>query len=370
MTREAARRSTSGAADESMHAIVRGARRVGAHASVRLALLGALVGVACAACASPEAAAPARAIEVPLLVGATCGAGDGCLIIGCNKPDPDCHLPTDGGAGGGHTGGGQGGGATGPTFRALTYNVHHAEDPSGNIELDDVVARLDQAAPHVACLQEVDKNASRSNYVDQASYLASHADNLPYYFYAPVGTYAEISVPPYSVDEPDLVDLYEDTIGVAGYRGIAVLSRYPILATYEWSFGGDFQPRSIVVFAVDSPDLGLVLGLCTHLPTGPEGDPARAEMIGWIEDNALLGLPTLLMGDLNARHTWGEIDDLEADWETATPAAVFTHPAGAPTKQFDYVMSRNLDAVDVDATIVSGTQPSDHLPLLATYRLP
>jgi endonuclease/exonuclease/phosphatase family metal-dependent hydrolase len=345
---------------------VRRARRVGARASVRWALLSSLAGMALAGCASPEAEAPTGTSKAPQLDGATCGAGDGCRIIGCSPPDPDCHLPTDGGTGGGHTGGG----ATGPTFRALTYNLHHAEDPSGNIELDDVVARLNQAAPHVACLQEVDKNASRSNHVDQASYLASHANNLPYYFYAPVGTYAEISVPPYSVDEPDLVDLYEDTIGVAGYRGIAVLSRYPILSTYEWSFGGDFQPRSIVVFAVDSPDLGLVLGLCTHLPTGPEGDPARAEMIDWIEDNALIGLPTFLMGDLNAQHAWDEIDDLEADWETATPAAVFTHPAGAPTKQLDYVMSRNVGAVDVDATIVGGAQPSDHLPLLATYRLP
>src|SRR5262245_39917510 len=74
----------------------------------------------CLACA-PEIAQEPQA----LINHATCSSGDGCLAT-CTPPDLDCHFPDDD-----DPPGGGGGGTSGHQVRLLTYNIHHAENASG-----------------------------------------------------------------------------------------------------------------------------------------------------------------------------------------------------------------------------------------------
>lgn len=65
--------------------------------------------------------------------------------------------------------------------------------------------------------QEVDQNAIRSDYVDQAEWLADNT-SVSNFTYVATGTYDEISAEPYLSRYPDVPELYEDTIGTDGYR--------------------------------------------------------------------------------------------------------------------------------------------------------
>lgn len=310
--------------------------------------------------------------EQAILVNATCAAGDGCLITGCATPDPDCGFPPPGGGGGGDPGG------SGPLVKMLTYNIKHgavaAADCNGGeeiIDLDAVAEVIRDADPHVVCLQEVDRNATRSDLVHQASYLLDAVPSLGWGVYAAVGTYAQTQIEPYVSEHPELVDCYENTLGTGGKRGLAVLSRFPITAYEKVEFVGDTQPRAHLLVEIAAPNRTVYVA-CTHFSHNQlrDGQDVRVTMAEWLVDNAPASDAAFVLGDLNSTPGSTPVSTLLGAFETATPTPILTIPASAPNKQFDYVMSKNSGAISVEAAAITTPQPSDHLPLLATYELP
>lgn len=56
-------------------------------------------------------------------------------------------------------------------IRVLTYNIHHGEGLDGKVDLGRIAQVIQQAAPDVVALQEVDLGTERTGRVDQAAEL-------------------------------------------------------------------------------------------------------------------------------------------------------------------------------------------------------
>ena len=253
----------------------------------------------------------------------------------------------------------------GPVVEVMSYNIKHGECPQTGLNLAAVADVIADVDPQLACLQEVDNNASRSNHVNQAAYLAANT-NLIHYAYAPTGSYAEISAEPYLSRFPDGPALYEDTMGVDGERGIAVLSRHPIVSTQIIAFEGNVHPRALLKVKVQAPD-GLVGFVCSHFPTD---STHRQPMADWLVDNAPTEFRVFIAGDFNAQPGSTEIDTLESVWLNPTPTSLLTFSRLNPTKQIDYVMGKNIGHLSTDSWVFTAFQPSDHRPLITEWTLP
>jgi len=59
------------------------------------------------------------------------------------------------------------------TIKVLTYNIHHAEGTDGKIDVERIAGVIRAESPDVVCLQEVDRNMSRTNGLDIPALLAA-----------------------------------------------------------------------------------------------------------------------------------------------------------------------------------------------------
>lgn len=59
-----------------------------------------------------------------------------------------------------------------PTFRVLTYNIHHGEGTDGRVDLERIASVIREAHPDIVCLQEVDRNLARTQRLDMPETLA------------------------------------------------------------------------------------------------------------------------------------------------------------------------------------------------------
>src|SRR5688500_2206377 len=60
----------------------------------------------------------------------------------------------------------------GKTLRVLSYNIHHAEGTDGKLDVARIAGVIKAAGPDLVAVQEVDRNTTRTNKVDQAAELA------------------------------------------------------------------------------------------------------------------------------------------------------------------------------------------------------
>src|SRR5215207_8498273 len=60
----------------------------------------------------------------------------------------------------------------GKTLRVLSYNIHHAEGTDGKLDLARIAGVIRAAEPDLVAVQEVDRDTTRTNKVDQTAELA------------------------------------------------------------------------------------------------------------------------------------------------------------------------------------------------------
>jgi len=234
--------------------------------------------------------------------------------------------------------------ATTNSLRLFSYNIHHGEGEDGVVDLDrtgDVIAAAD---PDLVALQEVDKNTTRSGYVDQAKVLAQRL-GMEYRFMK-------------NLD-------YQ-----GGEYGNALLSRYPIQATYLHPLpanGG--EPRGALEEVVEVLDLyGRTNSLSfISLHLDHLSDTSRVSQVQTLlADLSSRSHPVVLAGDFNARPTEGSIALLESNgYDPLDPSGTFTYPSGAPNRKIDYIMAKGLSVSESTFQVIAETMASDHRPLLA-----
>lgn len=235
------------------------------------------------------------------------------------------------------------------TLKLLTYNIHYGVGKDQRYDLARIRRVLEEERPDIAALQEVDCQASRTSYEDQASELAKG-----------------LSVnAPFCVTRPT--------------SGMAVLSPFSIVRQqqYDLSYGSGREPR--FCFRVD---LEVAPGAVLHVFNCHLGLAARersfqrgrmlSEAILLSED---LHHPVVLMGDFNDRPISVVHRGLRRHFRDAYNAAGKlwgpTFQAGPVPLRLDHIYAgRNVRVLDCRVRNDHLTRvASDHKPVIATVEV-
>jgi endonuclease/exonuclease/phosphatase family metal-dependent hydrolase len=241
--------------------------------------------------------------------------------------------------------------ATGPV-RFMSYNLHQAFGTSGEMDVDAVADVIQGSGATVVGLQEVARGGLLNANTDLVHLLG---DRLGWEHVAFFGTTDPV-------------------------WGNAILSRYPLGEEERRllpKVGTPYQ-RGYLAAPVETP-VGEVLFISTHLQhindpdvhdEDPEADlyPVHHEQLAVIIEEWAGRRPAVLVGDLNARPGWRQVEELLAAgwvdaWAEAGSGDGFTSNAADPRHRIDYVFhTPDLTTVDV---VVIDSQASDHFAVVA-----
>ena len=238
-------------------------------------------------------------------------------------------------------------------LRVLVYNIHAGTDAAQRPSLDRIATVIRDAGADIVLLQEVDSVVERTGRIDEVAVL----DSL-------TGLHGAFGR---SLDFQ------------GGGYGIAVLSRWPILADSvarlpvyppQERAGGSHEPRSALWVEIDAPG-GRLHVINTHLDAS-RADSARlqeiVEVLRFADERRRAGDRVLLGGDLNSTpesETQHRVRD--AGWQDAWAVCGgvgngFSYPDDVPRKRIDYLY---LGAGErCRGAQVIETHASDHRPLL------
>jgi endonuclease/exonuclease/phosphatase family metal-dependent hydrolase len=229
----------------------------------------------------------------------------------------------------------------GPTVRLATWNIHGAIGGDRRHDAARIVSVLREIAADVVALQEVAPLA-----LDDGILRRAHAE---------LGMHV--------VTGRTLSKRNVD-------YGNALLSRFPVRRSANLDLTvAHHEPRNAidVRLAVDGHELRV---LATHLGLRPAERREQVKRILHAFDSAPLG-PAVVMGDVNEWYLWGR----PLKWlhqKFAVTHAPATFPARRPMLKLDRIWGHPASALHDVAVHRSALAriASDHLPVLARFRLP
>ncbi len=231
----------------------------------------------------------------------------------------------------------------GQVIKVMTYNIHHAENMSGKLDIQGIATVILATNPDLVALQEVD---SATNRIGNADILKELADATGMYIY--FGKAMDFD---------------------GGGYGNGILSRYPIQSAYTLALpskGKDGEPRSAAVVTVQLPGDSLLRFASAHLDhlEDPTDRLAQIQLVlGQLQRSTV---PMILAGDLNALPASKEITQLKAHFSDATEKLGPTWPSDKPTQKLDYILLSGKGRWHVSkAEVVEETVASDHRPVIA-----
>lgn len=241
----------------------------------------------------------------------------------------------------------------GQPLKVLTYNIHHGAGTDGVLDLERIAKVIEDSGADLVGLQEVDNHWSeRSNWVNQPAWFAARLKM--HYAYA-----ANLDLLPLHPGEP------------RRQYGTAVLSKNPIkdfkntlLPLYPTG-----EQRGLSVAAIKIRGVYLRLAN-THLTSNNNAERLEQakKVVELLDDSKV---PTILVGDLNAKPAAPEIATLTKVWrDTWAEVGVgpgYTIEADNPTARIDYLL--HTRKVEPLSSAVITTNGSDHLPVVAAFTL-
>ncbi len=227
-------------------------------------------------------------------------------------------------------------------LRTYSYNIHLGVGEDGVFDLNRTADVIAASNPDLVALQEVDKYTSIGN-VDQAKVLGELL-GMEYRFIKNM-----------------------DSRG--GEYGDAVLSRYPIQATYYHHLppnGGEVRGALEVV--VEVPDVygrtNTLSFVSTHLDH-LSNETRMLQVQAILDALAPRNHPIVLAGDFNAIPT-EPIALLESNgYVPLDPLKTLTFPSDFPDRKLDYIMVKALPITESRFEVVAETMASDHRPVFA-----
>lgn len=249
---------------------------------------------------------------------------------------------------------GGGSGAPAPSeIRVMSYNIHHGASGSDVLDLERIAREIEAGGAQIIGLQEVDRHwSSRSNYEDQAAWLAARLDM--HYAYA-----ANLDLAP----EAGRTDRRQ--------YGTAVLSKFPILSSENHLLTNiqyaekPTEQRGLLETVINVAGTHVSF-YNTHL------DHRRSEQ-RQLQVKEILGItsesnrPAVLVGDLNATPQSTEMQQLMASFTDVFAAlgqdGDYTMPVENPDRRIDYILARG--EIEPRKAEVIQTAASDHLPVIA-----
>ena len=260
-------------------------------------------------------------------------------------------------------------------FTVTSWNLLHAMaiPPNSRASLHAALTSIhDEVNTDVFAIQEVDVHQTRSGNGNQVREVAESI-GAKYWAFAPA-MYGTPGEKWHGVKDSIVFDNASHIPPDAMY-GIGIVSKVPVKRWHRINLGkaplgmplvvaGEKKPR--LIYVSDEPRSALVAELdngisvtTTHLSFVPVKNALQLKKISsWVEQ--LPGLH-IMTGDFNL--PWG-LGPRIAGWNDLVKGP--TYPSWKPSIEFDYIMSKELTAEDVRATIHSHTGISDHLASSAT----
>lgn len=249
---------------------------------------------------------------------------------------------------------GEGGGAAGPSeIRVMSYNIHHGASGSDELDLERIAREIEAGGAQIIGLQEVDRHwSARSNYQDQAAWLAERLDM--HYAYA-----ANLDLAP----EAGRTDRRQ--------YGTAVLSKFPILS-FENHLLTNIQyaekpteQRGLLETVINVAGNHISF-YNTHLDHR-RSEQRQLQVKEILDITSESNRPALVVGDLNATPDSTEMQQLMTGFTDVFAALGqdrdYTMPVGNPDRRIDYILARG-EVEPLLARVVQ-TAASDHLPVIA-----
>ena len=230
-------------------------------------------------------------------------------------------------------------------LRVMSYNIHHGEGTDKVLDLARTANVIKAWKPDLVAVQEVDRNAQRSNRGDQPKILAE-LSGMHYVF-------------------GKSIDLQ------GGDYGLLILSRFPILESkmIHLPQEGQREQRGLQITRIGFPDAnGKVIRFAnTHLGlTQSEREPQFARIKELLSDG---DEPVILAGDFNARPDNALVVDLLATWKDATDPALGKNVTPDVQRSFgriDFIFFRAKDPLKVlEHGTINDTVTSDHMPVFS-----
>jgi endonuclease/exonuclease/phosphatase family metal-dependent hydrolase len=235
----------------------------------------------------------------------------------------------------------------------MSYNIHVGIGMDKKLDLARIAGVIERQRIDIVGLQEVDRGVERTGRVDEIKELA-RLTGMDYAF-------------AHNLD-------YQ-----GGQYGVAVLSRFPILAIDHRRYANrrERERRGFIRVEVEVGGRRLNF-VTTHLDYQFE-DGRIFETEQLLKALADVRGPLLVVGDFNEEPPGGSYGMMLkagfADvWRSCAacaqdPASGLTYPADKPTKRIDYVFYRGLGEDVHPAATVPDTLASDHRPLVVQLRL-
>ncbi len=219
------------------------------------------------------------------------------------------------------------------TLRVLTYNIHHGQGTDGRFDYERLAKVVNDLAPDIVALQEVDRETDRVSGLDQAALLSERCQM--HYVFGPAMPFQN------------------------GQYGQAILSRFPFdkmtVHTLPQHLGR--EPRVAVETHITVEGIGALVFISTHL-CHQDNDVRLMQTRRLAELFADQGGPPLILaGDFNAR---ADSDPMRVLLEEGWIDTI------APKSIIDYILVRASDPWKIrEVVIVDEPVVSDHDPILS-----
>ena len=238
--------------------------------------------------------------------------------------------------------------ATAPTFRVMSYNIHHGEGQDGKIDLLRIAQVIKSEGADIVALQEVDKGTERTARRDFPAELA---------------------------ELTGMTSVFSNNFSYQGGEyGNAVLTRFPIASwtNTHYRMLREGEQRGLLQLVLDVHGHDLVF-MNTHIDYRPEDNErlSNASEIQKCSGN-YQARTIILCGDFNdtpGSRTYHKLKELFDDsWELSGRGDGSTFSANHPHKRIDYIwLSTNRSVVPLKVWVPK-TDASDHLPIIGEFQ--
>lgn len=230
------------------------------------------------------------------------------------------------------------------TLRILVYNTHHGEGTDGVLDLERIGRLINEMAPDLVALQEVDRLVERTGFVDQPAEYGA-LTGMEHIF----GGFMEYQ---------------------GGHYGMAILSKLPVLDWTNQRLPPGTEPRTALTAKVQLPGSGrefVFSGI--HFYNTEEERLAQAETLMGVLA-AETGL-VILAGDFNSAPDSPVMERLGTQWSIIPKEGPsFTYPSHDPEREIDFVLVRPKTGFRVlEHRVLNETTASDHRPIFLVLEI-
>jgi endonuclease/exonuclease/phosphatase family metal-dependent hydrolase len=224
-------------------------------------------------------------------------------------------------------------------LKLMSYNIRNAKGMDNVRNVQRIVNVINNEAPDVVAVQELDSMTTRSN---QTYVLAEVAERTQMHAsYAPAISFQ------------------------GGKYGIGILSKEQPIAIRTFPLPGREEERMLMV--AEFKDYFFA---CTHLSLTEEDRLASLEIIK--NSASTSNKPFFLAGDLNDTPESPFIQSLQKDFQVLTNTKKPTYPAPEPRETIDYIAAwkgTTGNFANLSAQVVEEALASDHRPITVTLRM-